>query len=88
MTRYPEVLVLLGVAVGLAVANVVARVVGSGFWLRAVVVWRLRWITRPSRLRKVRRATRQARSTATRVPVRRHRVCGPGSVTGKFSWRR
>lgn len=57
---HPEELILIGVALGLAVATASVRVAQSEWWCRQRAVWMFRWATRPSRRRQARRTTRQA----------------------------
>ncbi len=61
---HPETLIVLGSGLGLAVGEGVLRVVRSEWGLRKAAVWRFRWVTRPSRLRQVRRTTREALASA------------------------
>lgn len=59
---YPETLILLGAALGLAVVNVAMRIAQTAWW-------RHQWAMRPSRRRRVRRATREALAYADSRPL-------------------
>lgn len=70
----PEVIpILIGAGIGLAVGNVALATVQSEWWHHMAAVWQWRRVTRPARLREVRRTTRAAlaytRSRRARRPV-------------------
>lgn len=68
---------LFGLAAGLGLAAAVARLSASELGCRARAACRYRWVTRPSRVREVRRTTQRAMAHATAQSERPKVAVGP-----------
>lgn len=71
---YPEQWILIGAAIGLALATIATWVMQSEWWHHLTVVWQWRRVTRRSELRRIRRTTRAALAHSGRA---RRRVSLP-----------